>query len=500
VNLVRDAVTAYRKGDLAAGDALRARAGPGASAALLEWTAIRFGGPSVGFERALAFMRNYPDWPGAANMRRRAEELLLAERKPAALVRAFFAKGRPQSASGKLALAEAFRADGLIEDARALVREAWRNDTFGRELEIKMVEAFGDAIDLADRRFRMERFLFRENWEAARRAADFAGRDYGSLVKARIAVAGRQNTAAKLIEAVPGGAENRPVLPVHARPVPPPRRADHGSRERSRRSAARPGSSRRCRRVVDRASPDEPQAARQWRRQGGLRRCGRPYGRLERAPHRGGVPVGWIALRFLNDPAAATRHFERAAAIAATPISIARVGYWQGRASEAAGQGQAAMSHYERAAREGMTYYGQLALAKLGRPVPDPRSVPTPVVGGANRERSPVPRAVELLYAANLREIVTPLLTELGRNSSDPAEIDAVADIVRDKGDARALLALGKAAFQRGLPLDDHAFPTIGIPPFEPTGPQVERAMVYAIARQESALIRPRCRRRARAG
>lgn len=54
--------------------------------------------------------------------------------------------------------------------------------------------------------------------------------------------------------------------------------------------------------------------------------------------------------------------------------------------------------------------------------------------------------------------------------------------------DARALVAIGKLAVQRGLPLDAHAYPTIGIPAYETftAVPQVERAMVYAIARQES--------------
>jgi soluble lytic murein transglycosylase len=54
--------------------------------------------------------------------------------------------------------------------------------------------------------------------------------------------------------------------------------------------------------------------------------------------------------------------------------------------------------------------------------------------------------------------------------------------------DARALVAIGKLATQRGLALDTHAYPTIGIPDYETftAVPQVERAMVFAIARQES--------------
>ena len=51
----------------------------------------------------------------------------------------------------------------------------------------------------------------------------------------------------------------------------------------------------------------------------------------------------------------------------------------------------------------------------------------------------------------------------------------------------RAVLAVGKTALQRGFPLDPYAYPTFGIPIFSPVGDRVEPAMVYAIARQESA-------------
>ena len=40
--------------------------------------------------------------------------------------------------------------------------------------------------------------------------------------------------------------------------------------------------------------------------------------------------AGWIALRFLNDPATAAHHFATVAKTASTPISISRVAYWQG--------------------------------------------------------------------------------------------------------------------------------------------------------------------------
>lgn len=48
--------------------------------------------------------------------------------------------------------------------------------------------------------------------------------------------------------------------------------------------------------------------------------------------------AGWIALRFLNDPNTAIRHFQHTVDIARTPISRGRAHYWMGRALQAAGQ------------------------------------------------------------------------------------------------------------------------------------------------------------------
>jgi soluble lytic murein transglycosylase len=53
--------------------------------------------------------------------------------------------------------------------------------------------------------------------------------------------------------------------------------------------------------------------------------------------------------------------------------------------------------------------------------------------------------------------------------------------------DARGMLALGKAAMARGLPLAHYAFPTVGVPRYSPIGPGIDSAVLFAIIRQESA-------------
>jgi soluble lytic murein transglycosylase len=48
--------------------------------------------------------------------------------------------------------------------------------------------------------------------------------------------------------------------------------------------------------------------------------------------------AGWIALRFLADPATALKHFAHVDEGSADPIVRARAAYWRGRTAEAAGQ------------------------------------------------------------------------------------------------------------------------------------------------------------------
>ena len=53
--------------------------------------------------------------------------------------------------------------------------------------------------------------------------------------------------------------------------------------------------------------------------------------------------------------------------------------------------------------------------------------------------------------------------------------------------DAQAMLAIGKTALARGLPMEQYAFPEIGVPSYRPIAPPIDRCIVYSIVRTESA-------------
>ncbi|MDE3748707.1 lytic transglycosylase domain-containing protein [Methylobacterium radiotolerans] len=486
--LLRGAIDLYRKGRVADGDRMRDGFTDPAARALLEWVAIR-AGAGIGFNRTVAFVRANPDWPAGPLLRRRAEEALLSERKSPAVVRAYFATAKPSSAPGKFALALALRADGCEADAAEMVRDLWRTESFGRSLEAKVLDAFPDALTRVDHRYRMERALLKDDWESAGRAAGYAGGGYASLVRARRAVEDKSSGAAAALAA-----------------VPPSLRGDASyifSRAQYLRRADKPEAAAAVlatapsnpdvlvdgdewwieRRIVARKLLDlgDAKTAYAVASQPAARS---PEKRIEAEFH-----AGWIALRFAGDPAAAAQHFARVAAIAESPISVARAAYWQGRAAEALGQSEEAKRFYERAALQPIAYYGQVARARLGQ-TSLPLRAPADLEGAERQAfdgRLSI-RALRLLGEAGIKELALPLYIDAARDLSDPRELQALGDLATDMKDARALVAIGKLAVQRGLPLDAHAYPTIGIPSYETftAVPQVERAMVYAIARQES--------------
>ena len=100
--------------------------------------------------------------------------------------------------------------------------------------------------------------------------------------------------------------------------------------------------------------------------------------------------------------------------------------------------------------------------------------------------KSEVVRAAELLYVADARDLLNAAMADLGDKSNDIATLTMLGELAQKYQDPRGMLLVGKLALARGYPLDHAAFPTVGLPSYTAIGPEVEPALVYSIARQES--------------
>jgi soluble lytic murein transglycosylase len=196
---------------------------------------------------------------------------------------------------------------------------------------------------------------------------------------------------------------------------------------------------------------------------------------------------GWIALRYLNDPATARAHFAHIDDGASNPIVIARAHYWRGRAAEATGDSEGMRAEYEAAARHCTAYYGQLARARLGREKVELRVPPPSAPDSGPAPSDELVRAADMLYTLGERDVVRSFAADLADQSEDVALLAALGELTAQRGDARAMLELGKTALAHGMATDLYAFPTIGIPQHSQIAPAIDRSVIYSVARTESA-------------
>ena len=485
---VKEAIDLARKAKTEDATAARNAIAEPAGQRLVEWFILRHSETTANFTRYAAFIATNPEWPSMALMRRRAEARLWQERSDAATVHAFTGD-RPTTAKGKFALARVLLNEGDRDGATKLVREAWRSEELSDRSEADAYEAFRDLLTREDHRARMDRRIGAKDHAGAKRAAQRLGDDELAIVKACGAVRGKSDKALDQLDSV--ATEARKDLGYTLC------RVQWMLGQNKIDDAAR---------VMIAAAPDtmaQQDTDQWWRERRTLARKLLDQGKFQTAYEvvRPAAPPdneyyradvhfmsGWIALRYLDDPKTAAAHFALIDQESKNPIVLARANYWRGRAAEARGEKDKMRASYEAAARYPTAYYGQLARVKLGIDGIELRA-PAPTLAAA----SDAPSADERLRAANMlyeigeRDVVLYFAADLAEQCSDVAVLEALGELTGRRNDARTMLQVGKPALGRGLALDHYAFPTIGIPRHSPIGPEIERSIIYSVARTESA-------------
>ncbi|MCK9915100.1 lytic transglycosylase domain-containing protein [Microbacteriaceae bacterium K1510] len=485
---LKHVLEATRKGREADADAFARQLSDPVARKLAEWMILRSDNTKPSFQRYAAFVEANPAWPHAALFRRRAENALWNDKLDDNTVRAFFARSKPTTAKGRYMLARALLAQGDRDGAAALVRYAWRYEDCSTDVEGKVLDTFGGLLTRADHKIRMDQRFYDDDVEAGMRAAERLGGNELLIAKARAAVIKRATNAKALLDNVPSSARgDAGYLFSRAQWL----RKNDQPEEAARAILAAPRDRESVvdsdqwwveRRLVVRKLLDEQDAQTAYR-------VARDAAPPQKANYRVDqhFTAGWIALRYLHDPATAAQHFARIMQGTDNPHALARGGYWQGRAAEAMGQRAQAKTFYEAAAVHSATYYGQLARARLGlsdiglRGPPNFTTQDRSVLGNLE-----VVRAAEILYALDERDMLASIYAELGDSATDVAGLAALGELAAKHRDGRAMLLLGKGALGRGLPLDYYAYPVVGLPHYTPIAPAIDDAVAYSIARQES--------------
>ena len=451
---------------------------------VLEWQRLRAGdGTLTDYE---AFLARRPDWPGLAQLRVKAEVAVARSATPARVLR-WFGANDPASAEGVVALTRALRADGRGKEAAEMLTRVWVTLGLDEAGQALVLDSAGESLGLADHQARLDHLLWQDRRAEARRMLPLVGADWRALAEARLALREDRDGVDRLVGAVPKALAGDAGL-AHARFDWRARKGRTDGaleilRERSVsvQALGRPEAWAGRRAVLARAALRQGKGKLAYEIAAGHR--------LERGGDAADLEflAGFAALRFVKDAGTALGHFERLRALVATPISVSRAEYWQGRALEALGRADDARAALTRAAAHQTAYYGLLAAEALGLSL-DP-ALATPPALPDWREgvflNSSVTEAALLLYRAGERALARRFLLHLaeGQRAED---IAAMGGFALAKGDAHLAVLLGKQAAARGIIVPQVYFPE---PDLLPDGLAVDRPLALAIARRESEFL-----------
>ncbi len=432
------------------------------------------------FGRISAFISKNPAWPGLRSIRAAAEKKM-PDNLPLPQIVSWFSQYPPITLEGFYRYADAMNRLGFADNAQKAVRARWIEGNLNAKEQDDFYARFSSLLSAEDIKARVDRLLWKNERTLARRLFSHLSETDKALAEARIYVASKKEIPDSVEERLPPDAENDAGI-LYQRLQQCVKNNDNDDAYEILLNApdnlGNPEAWWAQRHIMARRAIEDHEYTLAYR-------LASHHGQTTpRSLVHAEFLSGWLALRYLDKPDDALRHFQNLYDNASTPISRARGAYWMGRANEALGQKDAAVQAYSDAAVFSTTYYGQLALARLQEsPVLVARADPPPSeISRSSFFAQDHIRAIERLSAIDEDRRAAAFFRaalEVTSRREDFIMLTEVASRIRrpDLG-----IQTVKAANQKNILVQNGGFPIISahIPA------QPEPALTHALIRQES--------------
>ncbi|MDR1495283.1 MAG: transglycosylase SLT domain-containing protein [Rickettsiales bacterium] len=208
---------------------------------------------------------------------------------------------------------------------------------------------------------------------------------------------------------------------------------------------------------------------------------------------------GWLALRFLKKYDLAEKHFQDLYRHVIESVNRSRAAYWLGRTAEEKNEIENAQSWYRAASRYPLTFYGQMAIHRINAllsedtrlkepkiPLPDTPKITQKDI--LSLEKNWIVKYALLCYRYEGKKdeaisIFTKLIASILKTEGEIGELIGLIDSL---GDDQLTFKMSMEASRRMVFFMDNLYPVIRLA--EKSNPN--RAMVHAMARQESGFVK----------
>lgn len=429
------------------------------------------------------FIRDNPEWPGMRGLRHKAETNMPSGMAPRDVIE-WFDDYPPLTAKGADRYLQAILATGNVEKARAYLSEWWASTPLSRDDQRNLFRQYNRYINTAAHHKRFDMLMLKGQYENAMAVAQVLQQGYPELALARMALAKEEGNVDTLVRAVPPRLQNDPGL-LYER---------IRWRRRNNHDEAAIQMLRHMPAINVIQNPDEWWMERHIiiRRLLEQRRYQDAYNMAAAHKMETGLPfaqaewmAGWLALRFLNQPAKALNHFKHLHDNVSSPISKSRASYWAGRALLAMGQNDTAKQWYRDAAQFQTTFYGQMAAAELKLDGTVTSAAP-PVLTAQDKARfnaSALIQAAHLFSEAGQKNTASSFLKAFVEHEDSAKAYLFGADMALNMRGYHDAVTIAKDATNKGLFLTAQAYPVITD---QLQNVDMEWALVHALIRQES--------------
>lgn len=467
--------------------------------ALNDWRQLRQS-DNYPFATYARFLIANPGWPEEVRMRRAAERQL-SRRDDGPTVIAFFAETKPKTGNGWTRYAEALAAQRRYAEANEAAREAWASTDLSSEDEAIVRSRFWQALSVADHDRRVDALLFDKEPQRAHRIVEYATPSRRAAFYARIAMQSRADDAEQRYRTVDETvSRDAGLLMDRLRYLREHLNNVSGAKWLAARPhdfTYRPADPERfydMLLILARDAYDDRDFAQAYAIASQVDDSFAPNTDMTEQSY--GVRDNYTSLTWLAGQAAlsglrrytdAAREFAKYSRGGRSLQVLTKGLYWAGRAMTHAGRGAEANQYFASAAAYPELFYGQLALERLGRPVPPPGGLPTMLVTPVQRTQfaqNRLAKAVEVVVGqrrdSEATLFVRALSEALGNDSERVLGMELAERIDRpDLGVwiARSARNSGDAFYYRP------AFPTYRYN--VPSGR--DWSLVHGIIRQESS-------------
>ena len=332
---------------------------------LARWQQLRQGQGQLSFQDYRDFVATYGGWPWMKEIRLRAEHVMTKDTDPHQILQ-WFSQGSPKTFKALKLYYKALRHTGQKTKSLHVLELAWLTLPLNEAQEQEILALYNRPFPDALNQQRFIALLDRRNFDTAERQLKRCAPKSQDVLKVRLALRKNEPQALIRYEKLPAQQRNTMELVEEVLRYYQHQEASEGYsfyQTHKQLINAHPEQFWRLRYIMARDALIHKKYKQVFECLGnhGLS-AGDPYVRVEWL-------LGFVAHRFLKQHQTALKHLKNAYNHAVQQTSKSRLAYWIAETYDALGKPAEALSWRTKAAQFPKTFYGQLAIDKLGQPL-----------------------------------------------------------------------------------------------------------------------------------